>query len=130
MTAVTYLAKRNLAGGHSVDTSYDLETECSVLNPSDVADIKQSFTLDGTPETVFNNLSERWSVTTIVDQSDYNLWREFWSSVAGGESFTFDAYGSIATPDNPITVVMVGGATPKRVGTVDSWQFSFKVRAI
>ena len=72
MTAITYVAKRNLAGGHSASTSYNLEPDTISLAPSDIPDVKQSFTLDGTPETVFNNLKEQWQVTTtIIGDADY-----------------------------------------------------------
>lgn len=44
--------------------------------------------------------------TTIIPESGLAQWREFLSSVSGGELFTYDKYGSIASPDNPLQAML------------------------
>lgn len=58
-------------------------------------------------------------------------WREFLASVEGGESFTMDRYGSLASPDNPETVVMAStDYDEERVGSVRLYKIGFKVRVL
>ena len=66
--------------------------------------------------------------TSIIDQADYDVWYEFLSSVAGGELFTFDTYGTIAVPDNIQNVIMIGAPTLARVTTLTKWNISFTVK--
>ena len=50
------------------------------------------------------------------------------ASVCVAEAFTFDAYGPIASPDNPVSVRMVkGSATWQRLGASMFYRLSFKV---
>ena len=131
MTAITYTAKRDISSGHVVDTSYSLETLGEELTPAFDPDVVQSFTLDGTPETVFNHIKKTWKVkTSVIDQSDYDVWVEFLSSVAGGEALVFDAYGTIVSPDNVQTAILLGSPRLSRVATLTKWNISFTVRII
>ena len=41
---------------------------------------------------------------------DYLL--EFLASVENGEGFTFDRYGTVASPDNPVACIMVSASYP------------------
>lgn len=66
----------------------------------------------------------------MVHKDDLPKWREFKSSTAAGETFTFDAFGSEASPDDPITPKRdVGGYKERRVNNLYydiSFTFSYK----
>ena len=131
MAYVTYTAKRNLKSGHSASTSYSIEFSAEQLTPIFTPSANENRSLGGTTETTFNRLDESWAVSAAFQaQSTYDDWREFFSSVAGGESFTFDAYGTVASPDNAQTVIMEGAPSMPRVGNLQGYKPSFNARVV
>ncbi len=56
---------------------------------------------------------------------DIPSWDEFAASVAGGEIFTLDPYGSSDEPDNPVEVVVVGRVSKSRVNKTRRMVYSF-----
>jgi len=113
-----------------LNESYEIETEAHILTPQDTPIAKQAMALDGTPETLFTRNDATWEVNTdFILESAWLQWREFIRSVSGGEIFTFDAYGSIASPDNPISVMLVG--TPRYSNPYGKvMQLSMRVREL
>lgn len=95
---ITYLAKRKLATGHTAAVSYDLDMYTTEATRTLTARRKTNEALDGSEENVLLNVKSTWSVTT--DQytragsapTPRDLIEEFFASVMGGESFTFDPY--------------------------------------
>jgi hypothetical protein len=131
MTAITYTAKRRLVSGHSSGTSYSLETAARVMDPNDRHAISSNISMDGTTEGVLDRIDEEWSVTTgAIAGADLDAWREFFSSVAAKESFSFDAYGSIASPDNVQSALLEGAPRYRRIGRLSAFTISFKVRVL
>lgn len=131
MSAITYTAKRNLIAGHSAGTSYSLETNARGLDPSDKIVGSEGVSLDGTTEGVLDRVEQLWQVTTgAITSADLAAWREFFASVGAKESFTFDAYGSIATPDNAQTVLLEGSPQYRRIKRLSAFTISFKVRVL
>jgi hypothetical protein len=58
-----------------------------------------------------------------------NQFREFFSSVRAGETFIFDKYGTIATPDNPLTAVLASKSyTEQRENASFKYRLGFRVR--
>lgn len=93
---------------------------------------KESRALDGTTETTLHRIDFTSPVQT-VPTSDAALkakFREFASSVAAGETFTFDALGTEASPDNAINVAMVMGTYKENRESVLYFSYSFKVREL
>lgn len=113
MTAITYTARTRLISGHTAGNSYSIETEAWNLDPSPAQELYQHKALDGTPETNFVREEEHWSVVTdILTETQKDNWLEFLSSASSnGEAFSFDPYGSIASPDSPMaTCYLVPGS--------------------
>ncbi len=56
---------------------------------------------------------------------DIPSWDEFQGSVAGGEVFTLDPYGTMDEPDSPVEVVLVGRVAKTRVNQTRRMIYSF-----
>jgi len=54
--------------------------------------------------------------------------REFLASVENGELFTFDRYGSIAVPDNPVSCLMVSKAFSEAELSKKFHRYAFVIR--
>lgn len=117
---------------HGLSAAYDLETDAHTLNPSKVTTNKSSESLSGIRETLHFKNIKYWDILTdYVDQATLPFWEEFFSSVAGNESFNIDLYGSIAAPDTSISVSLDGDVSYTRLnGNTLLYQFSFKVRVL
>lgn len=88
----------------------------------------------GAPE-VLNYRDEKYiQVSTgIVAETGLAQWREFLASVSGGETFTFDRYGTAAAPVEAKTVMLSSeDYTEKREGTIypGRYRFAFQVRLL
>lgn len=133
MAAVTYTAKRSLASGHTEGTEYSLDISLSALERR-VDTVKDTATsLSGRDETLLHRLDVRWScTTTYIDSADMPELREFLASTAGGESFTFDPYGTVASPDDPVTVTRQGnGYRERRIApALRMYQVAFEVKEV
>lgn len=86
--------------------------------------------IDGTQEVLRYRGDVLYDVTVNeVPHATMPLWREFLESVDGGEQFTFDAYGTIASPDNAEFCVMDTNAyTEQRIQSTMIYNISFRVR--
>lgn len=92
-----------------LNESYTLETAAHTVTPSDSPVISATPALDGTTETIYKRNDKQWRILTdFISEADWPQWREFMQSVHGGEAFTFDAFGTIASPDDPVSVQLVG----------------------
>lgn len=129
MGVFTYTAKDRgkLSAGHVAGTSYQIEIPFSQWDPA-ISEQKSSVrSLSGKPFTVLHHQVDQYSFSTVGtdDQSLIAQLDEFFSSVAAGEIFSVDPYGTIATPDNSITVMLDGVARPSRVNQTE---FSYSGR--
>lgn len=103
MAFIQYTPKRRLVGGGS-----DGKIEFTLASHDE--ELKEDAThhkpLDGSDgETTFFGERDIIKLTAgMIHKSELNKWREFKSSTAAGETFTFDAFGSELSPDNPQTV--------------------------
>lgn len=89
------------------DQSYSIDLVTNQRNRSVKSSSNISTSLSGVRETLFNNREEIWSVSLKpVLIANMGQIREFIESVMGGESFTFDPYGSVAVPDNPLSCTL------------------------
>jgi hypothetical protein len=112
MTAVTYQARRSLIPGHSANTSYSLDVRCS-----DIAIVRNQNRIVKRPIGGTNAEIIRWSgfnsyqVTAVpLAGTPLAALIEFLDSCED-QSFTFDPYGSIATPGtNPPPFLAIFGA--------------------
>lgn len=72
----------------------------------------------GQPETIFYRTDKLVMVRTgVIDEASLAQWREFMASVAGGETFTLDRYGSVASPvEAKVAIVDTKSYTEEREG--------------
>lgn len=132
MANVTYTALRTIASGHTANTEYSLDFEPSKLDRSRMMDIKRKQSIDGTIETLRYSGLVYWDITANeLDTTNLGYFREFLDSVEAGETFVFDAYGTDASPDNPINCKLDSHRyRESRIGTVHLYRITFKVRVL
>lgn len=129
MTAITYTATRKLISGHTAGTEYDLETRAVDLTPKPEYVVNEAVAVDGTAEALLDRVDDLRNVTTNhIALADLPAWQEFLASVAARETFTFDAFGTIASPDNPEVVEMKGKPSIVKTSQAGKFQITFTVR--
>lgn len=134
MASVTYTAvdRGELVGGHTAGLNYGITFDAVEISPSRQNEKQSAVALDGTTVTTFYRQEKRYSVVTEAmtrGGSAYNNFMEFLTSVVAGESFDFDAYGTIASPDNVEECILEGDFQESRL-TLSYYRFSFTVRVI
>lgn len=131
MPSVTYTAKRRLMAGHVAATQYSIDFEAEVLSPDYPQSIEHVEALDGSRDTLLWSVAEVWSVVADeVHNDSMPIWLEFLHSVVGGESFTFDPYGTVAVPVSPMTVELQDKFSTPRNGQTYKFNPSFTARVI
>lgn len=138
MTAITYTAKDRKRGGVSalVDLGragfeYTLETDLKLFNPEWKDEGVNNISLGGISDSFLYRQEEFYEVETgKIGQSNQPYWREFFASVGARETFTFDAFGTVAVSDDPWQVELIGAAKPKRVANTMNLTYTFKIRRV
>jgi len=88
--------------------------------------------LDGTTETIYHRRDRVWDYASdLISRANLTAayWYEMTDSINGGETFVFDPYGTIASPDNPVNAIMVGVPRFRSVGSLFA-RVSFTVREL
>lgn len=129
MAAVSYIAKRSLKGGVSVDDPIDLDFSVSQIDRTTKPIVGSMTSLSGYTETQRDRTDVFFAVATLpVLEANFDDFRQFLDSVDGGEYFTFDPYGTIAVPVGAVNCVIASkGYKEKRVSQ-RYLSVSFKVR--
>lgn len=134
MGVLTYTAKRNVIGAHTVGLSYDIETAFQVIDESTKEKGTKREMLDGTVEYELDAIIDLIAVTSDeVVEADKLLWKEFTTSVQAREAFQIDLTGTIAAPGTQLNCIVEAGAGfhPRRSQAgVQLYKFSFTVRLI
>jgi len=118
---------------HLPGSSYNLEFKAEQIDPDDSFKRNSHQPIGGGgPETLFHRHEEYMDVLTeILTAAQLLQWREFLASVAAGETFTFDPYGTIAVPDDPRPAVLASeGYKPQRVGMTMQYRVPFRARLL
>ena len=120
---IDYTATRELVGSGADE----IDTDAGQIDRSQKRFGSESVSLSGVGrEYQLDRLEFTWTVTTIpVPVTDLPRWREFAASVANGETFSFDPYGSKASPDNVLTVSLVDGSYQENRFSSTYMQISF-----
>ena len=126
MADFTYTAKRSIKSGHSSGTDYTITIVLQQVDdeqPSPVTNAHKA--LDGTEITVLHRIEKYIDFATdLVPTSggtpDVDDFIEFFNSVAGGESFTYD-------DGTAQTVIMASKATRQREGLYFTYRFRVRV---
>lgn len=133
MGVLTYTAKRNIIGGHTIDTVYQIETAFQIID-QDAREFGTSIEmLGGAIEYDLDRLTEFVSLRSdVVVEADLLEWKEFLTSVQGRETFSVDLTGTIASPGTDLSSIMHrGGFKPVRTQPgVQSYTFNFVVRLL
>lgn len=110
--------------------SYNLETGSQIVTmPNDEGINRVAVSLSGKRETIFYRREVVYNVRTgVIEGANLAQWREFFASVMGGEVFTFDAYGTIAVPDDPVQAYLNGtGFQIARIENFEQYFITFSV---
>jgi hypothetical protein len=127
---IDYTATRELYGSGQDELEFDIQTG----KRKPIEDATESASMSKVNrETQFNSLEHKWLIRTVPQLransgvADLPRFREFAASVAGGETFTFDVWGTEASPDNAITGSYIKGSYDEvRVGP-NHYQFAFEI---
>lgn len=112
--------------------SYSIEFTPRALERSGRIDRSRRTSLAGNRETLLNRIETFWNVNSgRLLESQIPQWREFLASVAAGETFSFDPYGTIAMPDNPLSVDLEDDDhTESRLGKTRRYIVALKLRVL
>ena len=95
---------------HVADTEYSFDVKLQAFPESIDAPKTVHTAIAGNVETVLKRATRVMSIVLIWPNTINADMDEFLFSIAGGETFSFDAYGTIAVPDNAIDVVCTNNA--------------------
>ena len=112
-----------------IGTDYSLDLDVSALDNEESPISNSVKSLGGNQETVFIR-NEKYTGLTItnLEGSDLPTMRNFLRSVNSGQTFTFDGYGTVAVPVDPVTVIADPGFQERRNGNSDYFDISMRVR--
>lgn len=132
MASIIYTAKRSVIDSHSELTEYEFEVALNKFERSAKRDQETSPSLSGLRYTVLHRIDIGFDVSTIPikDTDLLDQMREFLDSVAGGESFSIDVFGTALAPNNALELILDGDYTENMVDISGYYAFSFKVLAL
>lgn len=108
MTAIVYTAKRELIGGHVADTQYAMDLRCTAGYPRRSTDVgaDEQRSINNGREVLLHFSVQRYEIEVLTRTGAELLQlREFLASTQGGETFTFDEFGSVAAPGATVTAM-------------------------
>ena len=124
----------NIAGYYrGLGQSYNLEIGVERIDRSIKVDRSMQQPLGGgAPEVLFHSRVELVGVRTdFITEAQIKQWREFLASVEGGETFTFDRYGTVAAPVDPRTAMLESADySEDRLRGKMTYQLSLKIRIL
>lgn len=117
MARVSYTAQRSLKAGVSAGTAVDFDFNVSDLDRYTKTARSDRASLGGLRQVLRDRTDVGYRVQTLpVLEADFDDFRQFLDSVDGGEAFTFDPYGTLASPVSPATSILVStGYRERRV---------------
>lgn len=134
MGFITYIAKDrgSLVAGHAAETEYTIEIDMGRHNPSRNTIKDESTSIGGRQLTVFHRIERKADISTVhtKDTAIHAQMEEFFDSVAAGEQFTIDPYGTLLSPVQPLLVTMKGDPQSARHKYIEMWQYSFNIRRV
>lgn len=131
MPYVTYTAvdRGSLLAAHTAGQVYTIEFDAQTLQRSQKRQNHTRTAMNGRTETLRLRKDVTWDVTTVfIEYVDLPEWYEFLDSVDAGETFTLDPYGTVATPDNPLTVELDSDPSEPREGSGKIYSIQFRAK--
>ena len=113
MGAITYTAKSraplmtSVSPVHVAELQYDFDVKFQAFSSSIDQPKSQHVSIGGVVETVLKRATNMHMITLIWPHEENEQLQEFIYSIAGGETFTIDPYGTIASPDDPLDVLSI-----------------------
>lgn len=105
MAYVTYTAKNSLKSGVTAGTSVTYNFDCQDINRKTKVYRSDKASQSGKREYLKTRTDVIYQITTLpVLEADFLNFRQFLDSVDGGESFTFDPYGTSGSPISPMVM--------------------------
>ncbi|TQV76676.1 hypothetical protein FLL45_01570 [Aliikangiella marina] len=104
MSVFTYTAKRRIAPGHTAGVQYSIDMGIRSHNPTDIYEGNQAFSASQSSTSISKEMIYHKITTKRLNYQQMQEFREFLNSTNGSEPITFDLFGSVASPDNPIQV--------------------------
>ena len=131
MSIFTYTASTDLAPGTVSMSTVTRDIRLLTNRRQGRAVVRQNTSISGSVESLLHRSEKHYNCQTGLlvpgDLPDLRI-IEFWGSVQNGETFTFDRFGTIAQPDNPVTCIMVS----KSLNTTEKGkafnQYAFAIR--
>lgn len=130
MAAFSYVAKREIISGHTLDVVYDYDYSLLTLDRSVKKKVETSTALDGSQETIIYNRVVIYSASFRFNAADILQAREFMASIDGGEAFIFDELGTVAVPVNGINCRIEGVSRERRVQKLTKFDVFLNFRVI
>ena len=133
MSVITYTsnARAPLMAGHAISTSYSFEIGFMAFEKNYNSPKTQHRALDGTAANVLKRDDDTLNITIgPYDSTDESQIEEFIKSVAGGETFTADVDGTIATPDTPISIKLSGSSNSRQRLGNRTYSLAFNVLVV
>ena len=96
MASFTYYAKRQIKAGHSIGIGYTITVDLRAQDGLLTQGVKNTnVSLNGNVVTVLHRIEKSYSIATVAlpisgGTYDFDDFEEFFSSVAGGETFVFN----------------------------------------
>lgn len=115
-----------------LNQQYSHEFDAQELTRSAEVTRRQSKSLSGVVETLRHRREAFWQIElTPIAKADLLRWREILHSIDAGEAFTFDPYGTIASPDAPLSCDLVADSYIERRESYSSYfTIAFRVREV
>lgn len=109
MAAITYTAhsRATLISGHTAGVQYSFDVKLRAFSSVLEQPKDQHVSLSGYAETILTRATKIHSTVFIFPDTLKAQMEEFLYSVAAGESFEFDPYGTVAIPDAVEEVISV-----------------------
>lgn len=115
---------------HRGGSQYQVEALPANLTIWEKVASAESISQGGLEQSILQRIDSGWNFTSdYIEDANVPYWREFLHSCMGKEPFLFDAYGSIASPDNPQIAVLNGNPSWTRINRF-YWQVAFNVRVL
>lgn len=131
MSIFTYTARRELSPGTSNLELVTRDFRLLSRRLTRRAKIRQNTSLSGSVESLLLRSEKHYACQSqaIEPRSlDEARLLEFMASVENAELFTFDRYGTIAVPDNPVSCLMVSATFPETEQAKKFHRYAFVIR--
>lgn len=133
MASVTWTTKRNPSSGHSIGVQYYLNFDLGIGSQKSYNSVRFiNDSISGKREVIRHREDVIWLVVAAnLPVDDLDVWEEFLTSVVSGESFTFDPYGTYASPSSSAATVLMNSnnwVESPQSAVNDYFDITFEVR--